>query len=701
MRKELLVSQIMDYSTSKDESSLIITAKTGFKFYIRFEEANLEDIEHAEEFFDNKMSSTLIFKEENYLRGDSNWGRWNQFDIEEDGIVESSNLNEMNGLFNLEKGEDENLNIGEREALLKEFYTWVSSSWKYRIKDTSFMKSLKKKGKFHKLMKGKPRQPSKYDPLLARRDWNSLFRIFVAFSLNETQVGMEKWIVKDSLISNIFINSESEITLMLKYEDYDPELDIQALIDEQKEILLFGDHNEYEENGYTKSLYKEIKNVTENVSNPIFRVVYINTSDYETTIDGDETKVVWGLPSFFSRFKFNKRVDAKENKTFTISTNNSSKNSYIQYGPSNKEKIYVIPINAYELAQFIESVKEKEGSIDSLFNLNVRDRKNITSSNKIYKGIENSVMTDNLHFFMMNNGITSIVDSSLIQRINGEENIVLKNIKIINGQQTTNSIFTIFEKNKDDVEIMSKLKSTTILMKVFEVDINKSDEEKRRIFNKIAAASNTQNKVNDKDIISTFEFNSQLSEKLMKLGIYYKFRDGNSDYSSQFKGMPTVNIQEIIKVNFMVKTGIKDAKNKVNKIMDAILDYANTGEFKKETKFNKYAKEFMDLPESVKAETLYETAAITAFFKGQKSKLKIDSIENELAALDMLIYMAANLSANGKDWQSIDIEDFRSKCFEFRKQSGRGQNEFYKSAVHTNELWEHLKWVYKLEEANI
>ena len=240
-------------------------------------------------------------------------------------------------------------------------------------------------------------------------------------------------------------------------------------------------------------------------------------------------------------------------------------------------------------------------------------------------------------------------------------------------------------------QLIENLKEAKIMMKVFVVNTKKSDLEKRRIFNKIASASNTQNKVNDRDIISTFEFNSILSETLMKLGIYYKFRDGKSDYSQQFKGMPNVTIQELIKMDYMLYSGDLSAKNLVSKITTAILDYATTGTFKKQNKYNDYAKNFVDKPEQEKANGLLNSASITAYFKAKKKLLKINDIKNEAASMDALIYTALKMNEKNLNWKDIDVIEFAEICYKLRASLDRGQNTFYKSAVNTKQLWRFLE----------
>ena len=695
MEFKLSKKDITGISESIARTSIIFET-VGFRAYINYEDADFEDKTSVEDYLENMDFSAVIhFAEKDFVRGDSTWGRWNKIKIVQDGSIEHESDDNIESLFdfnNEEENKNRILNLGERDAYLKEFYNWIESTWEYKIRNTLFMKSLKPKGKFYSFIRGKIKKKSIYDSLLLNKRWTDLFRVFVSFSLNEGSTNISKLIVKENLVSNIFINDSKEVTLLLNYEDYDPSLDLEEISSINKDLLMSVNPDEYEFNGFSKRLIPDIKQIIKE-GDLIVRSVYMHTFDYESCVEGDEDKVVWGLPSFFSRIKYKKRVDEKENKTFKINTSDfQNGKDLIEFSPSSNEKVFVIPVNVLELVHFVKKVKDKEGSIDSLFNLNVRDRKGLVASNKIFKGIKNTIATDHKYFFMMNNGITAIVDKAdMVFSEKQEKTIILENIKIINGQQTTNSLFEIFQKEQ---QLIKNLKDTKIMMKVFVVNNKKSDLEKRRIFNKIASASNTQNKVNDRDIISTFEFNSILSEMLMKLGIYYKFRDGQSDYSKQFKGMPNVTIQEIIKMDYMFYSGDMSAKNLVNKITTAILDYATTGTFKKSNKYNEYAKNFVDKPEQEKAVGLLNSASITAYFKAKKKMLKISDIKNESAAMDALIYTALKMNEKNMNWKEIDILEFAEICYELRTSLDRGQNTFYKSAVNMKELWIILKGRY-------
>ena len=123
---------------------------------------------------------------------------------------------------------------------------------------------------------------------------------------------------------------------------------------------------------------------------------------------------------------------------------------------------------------------------------------------KINKGIRKTIKTEPEMFFAYNNGITATAEDIVVE--NGKI-VYLKNFQIVNGGQTTASLYNTRKKDKvslDNVFVQMKL---TII----------NGSETNRIIPNISRYANTQNKVNDADFFSNDIFHIRIEEKSRKI----------------------------------------------------------------------------------------------------------------------------------------------------------------------------------------
>lgn len=120
---------------------------------------------------------------------------------------------------------------------------------------------------------------------------------------------------------------------------------------------------------------------------------------------------------------------------------------------------------------------------------------------KINKGIKNTIVNQPEMFFSYNNGLSATAEA--VTTTNSDSCIVdITNLQIVNGGQTTASIFTAFKKDKAD------LKQVYVQIKLSVIDPEKVEE----IVPKISEYSNTQNKVNAADFFSNHPFHLRIEE---------------------------------------------------------------------------------------------------------------------------------------------------------------------------------------------
>ena len=122
---------------------------------------------------------------------------------------------------------------------------------------------------------------------------------------------------------------------------------------------------------------------------------------------------------------------------------------------------------------------------------------------KVNKGIRKSLHDEPQMFFAYNNGITATAEAVTIEHGDGGEKIrAVRNLQIVNGGQTTASIFT--SRAKDNIN----LDRVFVQMKLAVIPA----ETVETIVPNISRYANTQNKVSDADLFSNHPFHIRLEE---------------------------------------------------------------------------------------------------------------------------------------------------------------------------------------------
>ena len=128
---------------------------------------------------------------------------------------------------------------------------------------------------------------------------------------------------------------------------------------------------------------------------------------------------------------------------------------------------------------------------------------------KINKGIRNTILKEQHMFMAFNNGIAATAEEVTITNLpdnQGKAIAVVKDFQIVNGGQTTASIYHTWKKDKVDIsQVFVPVKLTIV----------KDRENFSEIVGRIAEYANTQNKVSASDLSSNRE-NHVLLEKLSR-----------------------------------------------------------------------------------------------------------------------------------------------------------------------------------------
>jgi hypothetical protein len=167
-----------------------------------------------------------------------------------------------------------------------------------------------------------------------------------------------------------------------------------------------------------------------------------------------------------------------------------------------KEQTYLLLVNLKDYFSFItDNGKLKRYYFDS----NVRA---YMGQNNVNKDINETLQDENSpDFWWLNNGVTILTTNSVVIG----NSITIENVQIVNGLQTTESIFQYFNNGGLEAEDRS------ILIKV--IVSNKND-----IRDQIIRATNNQTVVEPVALFATDKIQRDIEEIMLKNGLYYERR---------------------------------------------------------------------------------------------------------------------------------------------------------------------------------
>ncbi|MGR5254335.1 AIPR family protein [Vibrio astriarenae] len=158
-----------------------------------------------------------------------------------------------------------------------------------------------------------------------------------------------------------------------------------------------------------------------------------------------------------------------------------------------KSYLIVIP------ATILSSMYEKYGA--RLLEQNVRCF--LQARGNVNKGIRNTIINEPQMFFAYNNGITATAQEVEVRCGEaGLEVVRMKDLQIVNGGQTTASLFHTSRKDK------ASLEGIFVQMKLSVID----SEQSESVVPRISEYANTQNRVNAADFFSNHPFHIRMEE---------------------------------------------------------------------------------------------------------------------------------------------------------------------------------------------
>lgn len=168
-------------------------------------------------------------------------------------------------------------------------------------------------------------------------------------------------------------------------------------------------------------------------------------------------------------------------------------NANVEDGPRYESYLCVMP------GAVLSSLYERFGS--RLLESNVRSF--LSATTKANKEIRATILEEPDMFFAFNNGITATATGITIEERNGSTFITgITSLQIVNGGQTTVSIYTVGKKDNADIS------NIFVPMKISRIPASEAGE----IVPRISRSANTQNKVSEADFFSNHPFHVRMEQ---------------------------------------------------------------------------------------------------------------------------------------------------------------------------------------------
>ncbi|MFA6128247.1 MAG: AIPR family protein [Bacteroidales bacterium] len=274
-------------------------------------------------------------------------------------------------------------------------------------------------------------------------------------------------------------------------------------------------------NFFRKGIYKDYVNEIEE-SSPIFDFIHTlsNSSDLKENLvrvnaviltdgfytgDFPASQIISGYPVFYRVIDITYLYNITEKSHIPISIDFAQEGFEVPCIVSRSENEEYQSYIAIISGQALSQIYEKYGS--RLLEQNVRSFLQFTG--KINKGIRSTILKEPHMFLAYNNGLAATAEKiELAQAADGSGFVILRvhDFQIVNGGQTTASIYHTLKKDKADISgIFVQLKLSVV----------KNKENFSDIVSRISEYANTQNKVSVSDLSSNRPYHIQL-EKLSR-----------------------------------------------------------------------------------------------------------------------------------------------------------------------------------------
>lgn len=197
----------------------------------------------------------------------------------------------------------------------------------------------------------------------------------------------------------------------------------------------------------------------------------------------------------------------------------------------NDSKVVISVLQAKQIKDLIKYEFEKNFELSRLFSGNVRGFLDMTDVNQSMK---NTIEKHPKTFLSKNNGVVMVCDKVEVQPAGDSLNIT--NPIIVNGQQTVSTIYKYAKaKSLENVEVLVKF-----------IELN--DNDKNDCLLDIARASNQSNNIDNLDLLSNRPLFKELVKEFGSNNLYLKVKDGELLNEVFFKGIETINFNDLLQI---------------------------------------------------------------------------------------------------------------------------------------------------------
>lgn len=329
------------------------------------------------------------------------------------------------------------------------------------------------------------------------------------FTINET-IEFITDAKNDQSIDIFHINDDNDVCeinlFQVKFKEKNlnatiTEKEVSFFLEKVQELIIDGNTNDLPMNEHLRAQYQKFQEIFEH-NKEIIVNIHLVTNGGDIGLQEKKT-----LEKFVKKFKPTIKKFCVHNSYGFFLDDESSVVEEIKIPISNNANIstneevpaYVVNIQAFHLAKLYQKFEE------SILEKNVRK----LLKSKTNKEIEKSLLTNPKLFWHKNNGLSIVCRRAEITPINGMKNITLENPSIVNGGQTTKTIYNLFSnRDEDNEEEMQPFYDTQILVRVYQT----TDEE---IISNIVYGTNNQNKITAADLKS-------LHPNVKKIKLFFK-----------------------------------------------------------------------------------------------------------------------------------------------------------------------------------
>ncbi len=275
--------------------------------------------------------------------------------------------------------------------------------------------------------------------------------------------------------------------------------EIDLFIDKINKIFITGKTNDLEMNEKLSNKLKEFEDIQKNfIFSNIQIILHLITNGAE--LNNDSKIALNELKSS------NNIIDWKFDNTYDFFVDNKKDVGEIQVPISDEHfsinNTHIVNLKAYDIAELYEKYQ------DTILDKNVRK---LLSSN-INDMIKDTLKNDPEMFWYKNNGLSIVTKRAEIKTIKGHSVIIMDNPYIVNGGQTTKTIYNLFKEMGKEAE--TSFPNASVMARIYQT----TDDEK---ISEIVYGTNNQNR------ITLFDLKS--GKKQLKI-LKEFFKENNIDF---------------------------------------------------------------------------------------------------------------------------------------------------------------------------